>query len=167
MLEAASSCWNSPGVQQVGSLRQWLLAALAYAFFGQHLSGWCNILAIHSSADIGSHLQRKRYLWHPADGDHPIHLSFCSVRCFCKPDRRGRLPHRSSQTHWPARHEGDRPKVAVIASALFGTISGSAIANVTVTVGFTIRMMKRLGYKPEFAGPLKRPHRLEANLPHR
>jgi len=42
--------------------------------------------------------------------------------------------------------------VAVIASAFFGSISGSAIANVATIGNFTIPMMKKLGYKPEFAG---------------
>jgi TRAP transporter 4TM/12TM fusion protein len=43
-------------------------------------------------------------------------------------------------------------KVAVVTSALQGTISGSSVANVVTTGSFTIPMMKKLGYKPEFAG---------------
>jgi len=50
------------------------------------------------------------------------------------------------------RYKGGAAMVAVIASALFGSISGSAIANVATTGNFTIPMMKKLGYKPEFAG---------------
>ncbi|MGI9025179.1 MAG: TRAP transporter permease [Burkholderiaceae bacterium] len=47
---------------------------------------------------------------------------------------------------------GGPAKVAVVASAFMGTISGSGVANV-VTVGqFTIPLMKRFGYKAEFAG---------------
>ena len=47
---------------------------------------------------------------------------------------------------------GGPAKVAVIASAFMGTISGSGVANV-VTVGqFTIPLMKRFGYKSAFAG---------------
>ena len=42
--------------------------------------------------------------------------------------------------------------VAVVGSGLFGTISGSAVANVATTGNFTIPLMKSLGYKPEFAG---------------
>lgn len=41
---------------------------------------------------------------------------------------------------------------AVIASALMGTINGSAVANVVGTGTFTIPLMKSRGYKPEFAG---------------
>jgi TRAP transporter 4TM/12TM fusion protein len=46
---------------------------------------------------------------------------------------------------------GGAAKVATMASALFGMLSGAAIANVATTGNFTIPMMKRLGYKPEFA----------------
>lgn len=40
---------------------------------------------------------------------------------------------------------------AVVASALMGTINGSAIANVVGTGAFTIPLMKERGYKPQFA----------------
>lgn len=41
---------------------------------------------------------------------------------------------------------------AVISSGFFGMISGSGVANVMTTGTFTIPLMKRVGYKPEFAG---------------
>ena len=47
---------------------------------------------------------------------------------------------------------GGAAKVAVVASGLFGSVSGSAIANVMGTGSFTIPMMKKLGYSAEFAG---------------
>ncbi len=47
--------------------------------------------------------------------------------------------------------KGGAAKVATVASSLFGTINGSAAANVATTGSFTIPMMKQLGYKPEFA----------------
>lgn len=54
---------------------------------------------------------------------------------------------------------GDSPggpaKVAVISSACMGTLSGSSVANVVGTGSFTIPMMKKLGYKPEFAGAVE------------
>ncbi|MGA0824874.1 MAG: TRAP transporter permease, partial [Burkholderiaceae bacterium] len=50
---------------------------------------------------------------------------------------------------------GGPAKVAVITSGLFGTISGSAVANVMTTGTFTIPMMRRLGYKPAFAGAVE------------
>ncbi len=53
------------------------------------------------------------------------------------------------------RFSGGPAKVATIASALFGSISGSASANVATTGAFTIPMMKRLKYKPEMAAAVE------------
>lgn len=49
------------------------------------------------------------------------------------------------------RSAGGPGKVAVISSSLFGTISGSAVANVMVDGPITIPLMKRTGFKPHFA----------------
>jgi len=46
---------------------------------------------------------------------------------------------------------GGAGKVAVISSGLFGTVNGSAIANAVTTGSFTIPLMMRAGYRPEFA----------------
>ncbi|MBN8493032.1 MAG: TRAP transporter permease [Burkholderiales bacterium] len=46
---------------------------------------------------------------------------------------------------------GGPGKVAVVSSSLFGTISGSAVANVMVDGPITIPLMKRTGFKPAFA----------------
>ena len=50
---------------------------------------------------------------------------------------------------------GGPAKVAVIASALMGMINGSAVANVATTGTITIPLMKRTGYKKEFAGAVE------------
>jgi TRAP transporter 4TM/12TM fusion protein len=50
---------------------------------------------------------------------------------------------------------GGPAKVAVISSALMGTISGSGVANVVTTGQFTIPLMKRFGYRAEFAGAVE------------
>ena len=50
---------------------------------------------------------------------------------------------------------GGPAKIAVVSSGCFGTVSGSAVANVYTTGSFTIPMMKRLGYNPEFAGAVE------------
>jgi TRAP transporter 4TM/12TM fusion protein len=50
---------------------------------------------------------------------------------------------------------GGPAKVAVVSSALFGTISGSAMANVATTGMITIPLMKKVGYKPEIAGAVE------------
>ncbi|MDR2504204.1 MAG: TRAP transporter permease [Deltaproteobacteria bacterium] len=53
------------------------------------------------------------------------------------------------------RSAGGPAKVAVIASALMGMINGSALANVATTGSITIPLMKRTGYKAEFAGAVE------------
>ena len=50
---------------------------------------------------------------------------------------------------------GGPGKVAVVASGLFGSISGSAIANTVSTGAFTIPMMKKAGFKPHVAGAIE------------
>jgi TRAP transporter 4TM/12TM fusion protein len=53
------------------------------------------------------------------------------------------------------RYRGGSAKIAVTASALFGTISGSAVSNVTSTGVITIPLMRRGGYPPHVAGAIE------------
>lgn len=53
------------------------------------------------------------------------------------------------------KSRGGPAKVSIFASALFGSISGSAPANVYATGVFTIPLMKRVGYRPAFAGAVE------------
>src|SRR5699024_2351761 len=53
------------------------------------------------------------------------------------------------------RRTGGPAKVAIFSSALNGTISGSSVANTVTTGSYTIPMMKRLGYRKNFAGAVE------------
>jgi len=53
------------------------------------------------------------------------------------------------------RARGGPAKVAVVGSGFFGMISGSAVANVAGVGSFTIPLMKRVGYTPQFAGAVE------------
>lgn len=53
------------------------------------------------------------------------------------------------------RFVGGPAKIAVVASGLFGSISGSAIANVIGTGTFTIPMMKKCGFEDEYAAAVE------------
>jgi TRAP transporter 4TM/12TM fusion protein len=53
------------------------------------------------------------------------------------------------------RTTGGAGQIAVVSSAFFGMLSGSAVANVATTGAFTIPTMKRLGYRPELAGAIE------------
>jgi TRAP transporter 4TM/12TM fusion protein len=50
---------------------------------------------------------------------------------------------------------GGPGKVSVVSSALFGTVSGSAVANVMVDGPITIPLMKKTGFKPPFAAAVE------------
>ena len=50
---------------------------------------------------------------------------------------------------------GGPAKVSVLSSSLFGTISGSAVANVMVDGWLTIPLMKRMGCSPAFAAAVE------------
>ncbi|CAM3264557.1 TRAP transporter permease [Filibacter tadaridae] len=49
------------------------------------------------------------------------------------------------------KYTGGTAKAAVVASALQGTVSGSSVGNTVATGSFTIPMMKKAGFKPEFS----------------
>jgi TRAP transporter 4TM/12TM fusion protein len=53
------------------------------------------------------------------------------------------------------KFRGGAAKMSVVSSALYGTISGSAVANVVVTGMFTIPLMKRTGFRPSFAASVE------------
>jgi TRAP transporter 4TM/12TM fusion protein len=53
------------------------------------------------------------------------------------------------------RFRGGSAKIAVVASGLFGSISGSAVANVVATGVVTIPMIKKSGYAPHQAGAIE------------
>ncbi len=53
------------------------------------------------------------------------------------------------------RRRGGPAKVAVLSSALMGTINGTSAGNVAATGTFTIPLMKRVGYPPQSAGAIE------------
>ena len=53
------------------------------------------------------------------------------------------------------RYRGGAAKMAVVSSSLYGTVSGSAVANVVVDGAITIPMMKRSGYPPHLAAAIE------------
>lgn len=53
------------------------------------------------------------------------------------------------------KYRGGPAKTAIVASSILGTISGSAVANTVTTGAFTIPLMKKTGYKKEFAGAVE------------
>ena len=58
-------------------------------------------------------------------------------------------------TEKSGKSAGGPAKTAIISGCLFGSVSGSAVANVAGTGVVTIPLMKETGYKPEFAGAVE------------
>jgi len=56
---------------------------------------------------------------------------------------------------WMGRYRGGTAKIAVVGSAFFGMISGSAVANVTAVGVVTIPLMKRAGFPPQLAAAIE------------
>ncbi|MFC6724508.1 TRAP transporter permease, partial [Halobium palmae] len=53
------------------------------------------------------------------------------------------------------KRKGGPAKASILSSGFMGTISGSSIANTVTTGAFTIPLMKRSGYDPEFSGAVE------------
>lgn len=53
------------------------------------------------------------------------------------------------------RYRGGSAKVSIVSSALFGTVSGSAVANVAVNGAISIPLMKQTGYQPHMAAAIE------------
>ena len=56
---------------------------------------------------------------------------------------------------WMGRYRGGTAKIAVVGSAFFGMISGSAVANVSAVGVVTIPLMKRAGFPPQIAAAIE------------
>ncbi|MGB4630681.1 MAG: TRAP transporter permease [Tepidanaerobacteraceae bacterium] len=128
---------------------------LVYALYGRQLPG---VLA-HRGADLPTLVQ---HLFYTTEGIFGIPLGVSSTfiflfilfGAFLEKTGLGQLfiDLSNAVAGWAA---GGPAKVAVIASALEGTVSGSSVANTAGSGSFTIPMMKKLGYKPEFAGAVE------------
>jgi TRAP transporter 4TM/12TM fusion protein len=127
------------------------LATIAYAYFGNFVPGLFKIFSYDTLHVFGA-------LYGTGDGLFGMMVGICST--YILPfiflgaimDMSGTGNYFIRVANFFAgRSRGGPGKVAVISSALFGTISGAGAANVVATGTFTIPLMKRTGYKPAFA----------------
>lgn len=125
---------------------------LIYAFFGPYFPGFLG----HRGQDLGSLVQ---LMFFTTDGilGTPISVSATFIFVFLL---FGAFLVKTGVGNYfndlavvlAGRLVGGPAKVAIFSSALQGTISGSSVANVVTSGSYTIPMMKKLGYKKEFAG---------------
>jgi len=128
---------------------------IAYAFAGPYLPGQL----AHRGVDVGDLVQ---HLYFTTEGVFGIPLGVSSTFIFlfilfgAYLEKTGLGQYFIDLANSIAgRASGGPAKVAVLSSGLMGTVSGSSVANVVGTGSFTIPMMKRLGYSPEFAGAVE------------
>ncbi|MGE0239488.1 MAG: TRAP transporter permease [Parvibaculaceae bacterium] len=125
---------------------------LAYALIGEYLPAPLN----HRGYDFAQVIDQMAYGTEGIYGI-PIYVSATYIFLFILfgsfLERAGMIKlFTDVSLGWVGHARGGAAKVAVIASALMGTISGSGVANVVTTGQFTIPLMKRFGYRPAFAG---------------
>ena len=125
---------------------------LAYCFFGQHLPGMLQTRGY----DFGQVIEHMAYGTEGIYGI-PIYVSSTYIFLFILfgafLEKAGMIKLFTDVSLGLVGHLlGGPAKVAVISSAMMGTISGSGVANVVTTGQFTIPLMKRFGYRPAFAG---------------
>jgi TRAP transporter 4TM/12TM fusion protein len=134
-----------------------IIAALfmLYAFFGEQLPG----VFAHQNIKVS---QLVNHLWFTTEGVFGIPLGvsatfvfmFLLFAAFIEITGVGKLF--IDLGNWLAGWASGGPaKVAVITSAFEGMVEGSSVSNVVGSGSFTIPMMKKLGYKPEFAGAVE------------
>lgn len=131
------------------------LTALAYAYFGNHLSGMFETRVIRLDR-----LMTYNYLGQGAILGVPLYVAATIVTAFVVFGQMlFRVGGGNAISNFAfalmGRRRGGPAKVSVVASALFGSLSGSASANVATTGMITIPMMKEVGYSPEKAGAIE------------
>lgn len=112
-----------------------------------------------AGADLGQ-LMEQMYLGTEGIFGIPVGVSATYVMLFilfgCMVERTGTGQLFMDFAMALAGHTAGGPaKVAVITSGMFGTISGSAVANVMTTGTFTIPLMKKIGYPARFSGAVE------------
>lgn len=128
---------------------------ILFAFFGSHLPGFLKHRG-YGIERIASHL------FYTTEGIIGLPLGTCATYIFlfilfgAFLEKTGVGAFFIDIANAIAGHAPGGPaKVAVLTSALQGTISGSSVSNTVSTGSFTIPLMKSLGYKPEFAAAVE------------
>jgi TRAP transporter 4TM/12TM fusion protein len=131
------------------------LLALAYGFFGQHLPGEFGHPGIPAASLLGTLTIAEGGIWGPLTGvSVNVVAVFVMLGAFVGAGRGG-SGFMALATWLAGGLRAGAAKVAVLASALFGSISGSASANVASTGAITLPTMRRLGYPPALAAAVE------------
>lgn len=122
-----------------------------YALFGQYLPGFLGHRGYSFSRVINFLYTNGNGIFGvPIDTSARYLVLFMIMAEFIERSGTGRL-FMAIADFIAKRTRGGAAKSSIVASALFGSISGTPIANVMVTGAFTIPMMKKSGFTPTFA----------------
>ncbi|MFO7708830.1 MAG: TRAP transporter permease [Desulfobacterales bacterium] len=128
---------------------------LLYTYFGPYFPGFMAHRG-YSLERISSHmyLTTEGILGIPLGVSATFIFLFILFGAFCEKTGLGQLfiDIANAVAGWAS---GGPAKMAIVTSALEGTVSGSSVANTVQSGSLTIPMMKRLGYRPEFAAAVE------------
>jgi TRAP transporter 4TM/12TM fusion protein len=131
------------------------LLFLLYALYGHLIPGYFGHVKYNLAQIAGMLYLTTGGIWGQLTG---ISASIISIFVFMGAfvgETGGGTGFRLLSIRTSGRLLGGPGKVATVASAMFGTISGSASANVVTTGAFTIPMMKKMGFRPPFAAAVE------------
>ncbi len=128
---------------------------IAYAFLGPYMPGFLNHRGYSFRRVVGHlYFTTEGILGTPLGVSATFIFLFILFGCFLEKTGIGKF-FIDIANAIAGFASGGPAKVAVITSAMLGTISGSSVSNTVGSGSFTIPMMKKLGYKPEFAAAVE------------
>jgi len=129
--------------------------ALAYGLFGEYLPGQFGHPGLPLGSFLGTLTIAEGGLWGPLTGvSVNVVAVFVILGAFIGAGEGGEA-FMALATRLAGRFRAGAAKVSVLSSAFFGSISGSASANVASTGAITLPTMKRLGYPASFAAAVE------------
>ena len=130
------------------------LVFLAYLFLGQYIPGFFSHPAYSLRRICYNLFSQNGIYGSPLATASTFVFLFCLFGAFLEAFSGGQV-FIDMATALCGRYRGGPAKVAVVASGFFGSISGSAIANVVGTGTFTIPLMKKTGYPAHFSAAVE------------
>lgn len=131
------------------------LLALCYGLAGQYLPGELGHPQIPLGSFFGTLAIAEGGLWGPLTGVSVNVVAVFVILGAMISAGEGGTAFMSLATKLAGRYRAGAAKVSVLSSAFFGSISGSASANVASTGAITLPVMKRLGYPASFSAAVE------------
>ena len=131
------------------------LAALAYGFWGNLLPGFYSHTGYTANRIASTMILSTSGIFGSAMAAAATFVAIFMLFGSFLEETGGSQAFMDFTTAIAGKYRGGPAKIAVLASALTGTISGSPVANVTTTGVFTIPLMKKVGYEPKTAGAVE------------